>query len=52
MNETKLPTTGKFTVLRQLCNYIPNHLVPGLARETKVDQQARTFTPWSHGVSL
>ena len=52
MNKTKLPTTGKFTVLRQLCKYIPNHLVPELARETGVDEQARTFTPWSHVVSL
>jgi len=52
MKQTKLPTTSKFTVLRQLCNYIPEHLVPKLARETGVDEQARTFTPWSHVVSL
>ena len=32
MNITKIPTTAKFTVCRQLCNYIPNHLVPKLAR--------------------
>jgi hypothetical protein len=52
MKQTKLPTTSKFTVLRQLCNYIPEHLVPKLARETGVDEQARTFTPWSHVVAL
>ena len=46
------PTTSKLSVLRQLCNLIPNHLVPKLARETGVDQKARTFTPWSHVVSL
>jgi hypothetical protein len=52
MKNTKLPTASKFSVLRQLCNYIPPHLVPQLARETGVDEQARTFTPWSHVVSL
>ena len=46
------PTTSKLSVLRQLCNLIPNHLVPKLARETGVDQKARTFSPWSHVVSL
>lgn len=46
------PTTSKLSVLRQLCNLIPNHLVPQLARETGVDTQARTFSPWSHVVSL
>jgi len=52
MKKTKLPTASKFTVLRQLCNYIPAHLVPQLARETGVDEQARTYSPWSHVVSL
>ncbi len=50
--KTKLPTGSKLTLLRQLCNYIPPHLVPQLARETGVDEHARTFTPWSHTVSL
>jgi len=52
MKTTKLPTTGKLTVVRQLFNHIPNHLVPKLARETGVDEQARTFDEWSHVVSL
>src|SRR6266700_3387010 len=52
MKSNKLPTGSKFTVLRQFCNYIPVHLVPQLARETGVDEQARTFSPWSHVVSL
>lgn len=52
MKRIKLPTGSKFTVLRQLCNYIPPHLVPQLARDTGVDEQARTFSPWSHVVSL
>lgn len=52
MKKPKLPTGSKFTVLRQLSNYIPPHLVPKLARETGVDEKARTFSPWSHVVSL
>src|SRR5512137_346254 len=46
------PTRSRFTLLRQLCNLIPNHLVPGLARQHEVDTKSRTFTPWSHVVSL
>jgi len=52
MKKAKLPTASKFTVLRQLCNYIPPHWVPHLARETGVEEKARTFSPWSHVVSL
>ena len=47
-----IPSRSQFAVLRQICNLIPNHLVPKLARETGVDKRARTFTPWSHLVSL
>jgi hypothetical protein len=46
------PTRGKFSLLRQLCNLIPNHLVPQLAREHAVEAKSRTFRPWSHVVSL
>jgi len=49
---TPKPTRSSFTLLRQLCNLIPNHLVPQLARDTGVDAHARTFRPWSHVVSL
>ena len=52
-NQTRhKPTASKFSLLRQLCNFIPPHLVPHLARETGVEDQARTFSPWSHVVSL
>lgn len=50
--KSKTPTPSKLSILRQLCNFIPNHLVPKLARETKADKKARTFLPWSHVVSL
>src|SRR3974377_2586303 len=52
MKKQKIPTASKFAVVRQLCNYIPSHLVPKLARETGVDEQARTFDEWSHSVML
>src|SRR5208282_5272428 len=52
-NQTRhKPTASKFSLLRQLCNFIPPHLVPRLARQTGVEDQARTFSPWSHVVSL
>ena len=46
------PTRRKFSLLRQLCTLIPNHLAPCLAREHSVDQKSRSFLPWSHVVSL
>ena len=52
-NQTRhKPTASKLSLLRQLCNFIPPHLVPHLARQTGVEDQARTFSPWSHVVSL
>jgi hypothetical protein len=49
--KTTIPSRSQFAVLRQICNLIPSHLVPKLARETGVDKKARTFSPWSHLVS-
>ena len=46
------PAKAKLPVLTQLCKLIPGHLVTKLAREHGIDKQARTFTPWSHVVSL
>jgi IS4 transposase len=39
-------------ILRQICNFIPPHFVPKLARDTGVAKQWRDFSPWSHVVSL
>ena len=39
-------------LLRQICNFIPGFLVSRIARETCVDKRARTFSPWSHVVTL
>jgi hypothetical protein len=50
--QSRKPTRSTFSILRQICNLIPNHLVPKLARETGVEDQARTYKPWSHVVTL
>jgi hypothetical protein len=47
-----IPTRSKFTVLKQICNLIPPHLVPKLAHKHGVDKQARTFSPWSHLIAM
>ena len=46
------PSKRKFTILKQICNLIPRNLVSKLAREYKVDKQSRSFSPWSHIISL
>jgi hypothetical protein len=38
--------------LGQLVDLIPPFLVSKLARECKVDERSRTFSPWSHVVAL
>ena len=52
MKKNSNPTASKLSVLRQLCNLIPPHLAPKLARETGVDFMARSFSAWSHVVSM
>ena len=51
-NKPTKPTRDKFSILRQVCNLIPTFLVPKLAREKGIDKQARTFSPWSHLITL
>ncbi len=45
-------TQGQFNILKQICEHIPGHLVTKAAQEYGVSKQARTFSPWSHLVSL
>jgi len=53
MNQLKMaPARSKFGIFRQVCNLIPRHLVSKIARTTGVEDKSRTFTPWSHVVSL
>jgi hypothetical protein len=50
-NKLSKPTRSPFSILRQICNFIPAHTVSKIARETGVQEQARTFQPWSHVVA-
>jgi len=50
--QSQKPTRSKLSILRQICNWIPDHLVSKLARQTKVEEEARTYKPWSHIVTL
>ena len=52
MKRNTKPTASKLSVLGQLCNLIPPHLISKLARETGVASMARTFSPWSHVVCM
>ena len=47
-----VPAVSKLNLLRQICNVIPDFLVPKLARATGVQDRARTFSPWSHLIAL
>jgi hypothetical protein len=47
-----VPAVSKLNLLRQICNVIPDFLVPKLARATGVQDKARTFSPWSHLIAL
>jgi len=46
------PSRREVTILRQPVELIPPHLVPKFARETGVEDRARTFSPWSHAVTM
>ena len=52
IHKQNVPTGSKLNLLRQVCNLIPEFLVAKLARETGVDKKVRTFSAWSHLVSL
>jgi hypothetical protein len=46
------PTRSKLCVLKQICKFIPRSEVNRIARETGAEDKARTFSPWSHVVSV
>jgi len=46
------PNQGNINTLKQICEFIPPNMVNKIAHQCGVDKQARTFTPWSHVVSL
>lgn len=43
---------SKYTILKQICQLIPGNLTSVLAKKYNVDKKARTFSPWSHVVSM
>jgi hypothetical protein len=45
------PTRSNLSILRQVCNLIPQHAVSKIARTTGAEDKSRTFSPWSHVVS-
>ena len=51
-NNQTVPAPSKLNLLRQIYNFIPEFLVARIARETGADKKARTFSPWSHVVTL
>lgn len=48
MKTKNTPAKSNFTIFRQICQLIPGYLVPQVARETGIEEQCRTFSPWSH----
>jgi hypothetical protein len=46
------PAKHKFTLLKQVIESIPAYAVPKLARKHGVLEKSRTFSPWSHVVSM
>lgn len=51
-HNNNIPAVAKLSVLRQICNFIPDFLAPKLARATGAQDKARTFSPWSHLLAL
>jgi hypothetical protein len=51
-NNKTVPAPSKLNLLRQICKFIPEFLVPKIARDTQADEKARTFSPWSHVIAL
>jgi Transposase DDE domain/Domain of unknown function (DUF4372) len=46
------PVKHKFTLLKQVVENIPAYLVAKIAKNYGIDKQSRTFSPWSHVVSM
>ena len=46
------PAKENLPILTQLCKLMPSHLTASLAKKHGIDKQARTFSAWSHVVSL
>ena len=47
MQTKNTPAKANVSIFRQICQIIPGYFVPQIARETGIEQQCRTFSPWS-----
>jgi hypothetical protein len=47
-----MPTRRKITILKQVLDNVSPYSVSKLARRYNVDKRSRTFSPWSHVVSM
>ena len=47
-----MPTRHKFTILKQVMEKIPSYLVGKIARKYGCDKKSRSFSPWSHVVTM
>jgi hypothetical protein len=53
MQNTKpKPAKSNLTVFRQVCQTIPGYFTTEIAREVGLDNQCRTFSPWSHTCTM
>ncbi len=52
VKKSRKSTKTSLSVLDQTCKLIPPYLVSKLAHQFGVDKKARSFTPWSHIVTL
>jgi len=46
------PAKHKFTIFKQIVEMIPAYLIPKLARKHDVEKRCRTFSAWSHVISM
>jgi hypothetical protein len=47
-----MPTRHKFTILKQVMEKIPSYLVGKIAHKYGCDKKSRSFSPWSHVVTM
>ncbi len=42
------PARSNYTILKQICEYVPGNLVNSIAKKYGVDKVSRSFKPWNH----
>lgn len=50
--KTKKPTNSNISILNQVCKLIPQNLFASIEKKHQKGNKSRTFSPWSHLVSL